>query len=129
MVLSLSPTRKVIRGDSDRIQVKFTKKKGKFKIPVDITGWTIKFTVRKEVPDSSVMDDNDAMIKADGMIVNAEEGLVHIYIESEQTKQLEPGKYLYDLQVVWPVDDFGHQKVKSIVRGKYIIIGDITRRQ
>lgn len=129
MTLSLSPTRKVIRGDSDRIQVKFTKKKGKLKTPVDITDWTIKFTVREEVPASSVMDDKDAIIAADGIIVNAEEGIVHIYIESEQTRQLEPGKYFYDLQVVWPIDDFGHQKVKSIVRGKYIIIGDITRRQ
>lgn len=128
MALSLSPTRKVIRGDSDRIQVKFTKKNGKSKIPVDITDWTIKFTVRKEVPASSVMDDNDAILTADGTIVNAEEGIVHIYIESEQTRQVEPGKYLYDIQVVWPIDDFGCQKVKSIVRGKYVVIGDITRR-
>lgn len=66
---------------------------------------------------------------ADGMVVNAEEGIAHIYIEAEQTKQVELGKYFYDIQVVWPTDDFGHQKVKSIVRGKYIVIGDITRRQ
>lgn len=128
MALELSPTRKVIRGDSDRIQVKFTKKNGKSKTPVDITDWTIKFTVRKEVPASSVVDDNDAILTADGTIVNAEEGIAHIYIESEQTKQVEPGKYLYDIQVVWPIDDFGYQKVKSIVRGRYIVVGDITRR-
>ena len=35
---------------------------------------------------------NDAVITADGMIANAE-GIAHIYIESEQTKQVELGKY------------------------------------
>ena len=37
---------------------------------------------------------------ADGMVVNAEESIAHIYIEAEQTKQVELGKYFYDIQVV-----------------------------
>ena len=127
MALELSPTRKVIRGDSDRIELRFTKKNGKSKTPVDITDWNIKFTVRAQVPDNSVIDDSDALISQEAIIVNAEEGIAHIYIESEETKKIVPGKYLYDIQVVWPEDDFGFKKVKSITRGKYVVIGDITR--
>lgn len=127
MALELSPTRKVIRGDSDRIELKFTKKNGNSKVSVDITDWNIKFTVRAQVPDNSVIDDSDALISQEAIIVNAEEGIAHIYIESEETKKIVPGKYLYDIQVVWPEDDFGFKKVKSITRGKYVVIGDITR--
>ena len=127
MALELSPTRKVIRGDSDRIELKFTKKNGNSKVSVDITDWNIKFTVRKEVPDVAVIDDSDALISAEAVIVNAEEGIAYIFIESDKTKDITPGKYLYDMQVTWPEDDFGFRKVKSITRGQYIIIGDITR--
>ena len=81
MALKLSPTRTIIRGDSDKFQITFEKKvaEGKSKsgscsclhglnpkkeqtYPIDITGWNIRFTVRPEVPDAETMSDDDALI-------------------------------------------------------------------
>lgn len=150
MALKLSPTRTIIRGDSDKIRLTFTKKlttaktakkgfscscltglnpssKAEPTIPIDITGWEIKFTVRPDVPDASITDDQDALISEKGTILDAENGIAMVYIQSESTTELSPGTYYYDIQVIRPYDEFGYRQVSSIRRGKYIVIGDITR--
>lgn len=150
MALKLSPTRTIIRGDSDKIRLTFTKKltttktvkkgfscscltglnpssKAEPTIPIDITGWEIKFTVRSDVPDASVTDDQDALISEKGVILDAENGIAMVYVQSESTNELSPGTYYYDIQVIRPYDEFGYRQISSIRRGKYIVIGDITR--
>jgi hypothetical protein len=143
-VLKLSPTRTIIRGDSDKFQITFAKKVSSESqksynpsasyskaqsFPIDITGWDIKFTVRKDVPENSTENDNDALIAETATIVDAEKGVAVIYVQSESTRALLPGEYLYDVQIIKPVDEFGHREVLSIRRGKYVVIGDITRRE
>ena len=146
MALVLSPTRTIIRGDSDKFRITFAKpvatqnsnctnsfnlnSKVKPKtIPIDITGWVIRFTVRPNVPDSSVMNDTDALISEEAILADPINGVAIIYVKSETTLSLEPGVYLYDIQVTRPKDEYGFQEVSSIKRGKYVIIGDITRNQ
>lgn len=149
MALKLSPTRTIIRGDSDKFRITFTKqisstkssghggcscltgldKTKTNKQPIDITGWSIRFTVRPDVPDSTVIGDEDAIISEDGVILDAENGVAMVYVQSENTTALIPGTYYYDIQVVKPVDEYGYQQVSSIRRGKYVVLGDITRNQ
>jgi len=148
MALKLSPTRTIIRGDSDKIRLTFTKKvsdepktghkgcsclyglntgKKEKTYPIDITGWEINFTVRATVPDSSITSDSDALISQKGTILDAENGIAMVYVPSETTTVLLPGIYFYDIQVIKPFDEYGYRQVSSIRRGKYVVIGDITR--
>ena len=149
MALKLSPTRTIIRGDSDKFRITFTKQipstknsghgdcscltgldKAKTnKQPIDITGWSIRFTVRPDVPESSVIDDTDALISEEAILADPVNGVAIIYVKSETTLPLEPGVYLYDIQVTRPKDEYDFQEVSSIKRGKYVIVGDITRNQ
>lgn len=132
-MLRLSPTRTIIRGDSDKFKLSFVKsdivKNKEVKTPIDITDWNIKFTVRPAVPDSSIVDDDDALIAEEATLVNPEEGIAVVYVQSEQTTQLLPGIYLYDIQVIRPEDEFGFNEVQSTRRGKYVVLGDITRHE
>lgn len=123
--------RTVIRGDSDKFKVTFTKKKAvngcnEFE-PIDITGWNVRFTVRPEVPSSKIYDDTDALIAIDAIIVDPENGVAIIYVPAEETTKLDVGTYYYDIQYIKPKDEFGYNEVHSIRKAKYIIVGDITR--
>ena len=148
MALKLSPTRTIIRGDSDKFQITFekqvntgSKKAGscsclhgitpqkQVTYPIDITGWNIRFTVRPEVPTADTVSDDDALISEEAEIIDAENGIAMIYVKSDNTTALIPGTYYYDIQVIKPVDEFGYRQVSSIRRGKYVVIGDITRRE
>ena len=148
MALKLSPTRTIIRGDSDKFQITFkkqvntgSKKAGscsclngimpqkQVTYPIDITGWNIRFTVRPEVPATDIVSDDDALISEEAEIIDAENGVAMIYVKSDNTTALIPGTYYYDIQVIKPVDEFGYRQVSSIRKGKYIVIGDITRRE
>ena len=148
VALKLSPTRTIIRGDSDKFQITFkkqvntgSKKAGscsclngimpqkQVTYPIDITGWNIRFTVRPEVPTTDIVSDDDALISEEAEIIDAENGVAMIYVKSDNTTALIPGTYYYDIQVIKPVDEFGYRQVSSIRKGKYIVIGDITRRE
>ena len=75
------------------------------------------------------MDDTDALISEEAILADPVNGVAIIYVKSETTLSLEPGVYLYDIQVTRPKDENGFQEVSSIKRGKYVIVGDITRNQ
>lgn len=123
--------RTVIRGDSDRFRVSFTKRKIVNGIeeyePIDITGWNVRFTVRAEAPSSEVYDDVDALIALNAMIVDPENGIAIVYVPAEETTKLDVGTYYYDIQYIKPRDEFGYNEVHSIRKAKYVILGDITR--
>lgn len=127
-------TRKVIRGDSDSFKIKFqakcsgTRNGREITQPIDITGWEIRFTVRKDIPTTSERSDKTAIIHKEADILNAKEGIAYFTITSEDTN-IEPGEYWYDIQYIKPATCSGEVKVKSIPKGKYIILSDITRNQ
>ena len=144
MALKLSPTRTVIRGDSDKFRITFAKqisstknsghggcscltgldKSKTNKQPIDITGWSIRFTVRPNVPDSSVMDDIDALISEEAILADPVNGVAIIYVKPETTLSLEPGDYLYDIQVTRPKDEYGFQEESSITRNQDITLDE-----
>ena len=123
-------TRKVIRGDSDSFKVTFVARacnKGKqTTTPIDITGWEIRFTVRTSVPSTSVHNDKDAIIHKVADIIDAKNGVAYFTITGDDT-DINPGEYWYDIQYVKPQNCMGVNEIKSLPRGKYIVLGDITR--
>lgn len=127
-------TRKVIRGDSDSFSVIFSAKSTNCKNgrtvtrPIDICDWDIKFTVRKAVPSTSTASDKDAVIHKQADIIDGKNGVAYFTITSADTN-IEPGEYWYDIQYIRPIGCTGEVKVRSLPRGKYIILGDITRNQ
>lgn len=123
--------RTIIRGDSDRFKVTFTKRvviKGKETFePIDITDWTVRFTVRPEVPPTATLTDDDALIKIEAKLIAPKEGIAMVHVPAEITTKIEPGTYFYDIQYIRPADEFGYNQIRSIRKAKYNIIGDITR--
>lgn len=118
--------RRVIRGDTDTFQVKFmhssVNKLGvEVKTPVDITGWDVRFTVRKDIPSTATRNDNNALISKSAVIEDGTTGIAIFTITSEETN-INEGAYWYDIQCTKP-----DGTIKSIPKGKYIVDSDITR--
>lgn len=120
-------TRKVIRGDSDSFTITFLQKSNNCndRQPIDITGWDIFFTVRNDVPATSVHDDENAIIHKMATIVDGPNGKAYFEITGEDT-DINPGEYWYDIQYVRTLAS-GEIKIKSVPRSKYVVLGDITR--
>lgn len=124
-------TRKVIRGDSDSFKVRFVSKvcncKGKQTYqPINICGWEIRFTVRKSIAPTSTRTDKDAVMHKIADILDADNGVAYFTITSEDTN-IEPGEYWYDIQYTKPADCHGEIKIKSLPKGKYVVVDDVTR--
>jgi hypothetical protein len=85
----------------------------------DITGWTFYFTIKENITDRDV----DALLQ---LIVtshtNPTAGITAIPFVPEDTFNIEPGKYFFDIQVLTDDDE-----VYTIVQGRIEILRDITR--
>ena len=95
--------------------------------PVDITGYTIRFTARHDGSDAptSDSDDNDAPIHIVQTIhSNPTAGETEIVLTSEDTN-VEPGKYNYDVQ--WSDESKVPPVVGSKKPSKLEVIADVTR--
>lgn len=69
-------------------------------VPVDLTGAKVCFTVRKSVGDSEVKIFKDSTNVLDIEILTpATEGFATIYLTSDDTLLLDPGKYVFDVWV------------------------------
>ncbi len=91
-------------------------------VAIDITGWTIFFTIKSAIDDAA--DDSAAVLTKDQTShTNAALGLTTISIEDIDTKDLNAVEYWYDFQYK---DSSG--KIKTIMRGIMIIAKDVTRR-
>lgn len=109
----------VIRGDSASFSIYFKDSAGD---PIDITGWTVWFTVRKKKPGASIVNDDDADISKE---ITAQAsfatGQAIVELSPEET-DLDYGSYFYDVQYK-KIDG----TIKSADAGKYISQADITR--
>ena len=83
--------------------------------PIDATGWTIYFTVRKNVADTSATSDTDKTVAGDVS------GIHTLTVSSTETN-ITPGNYFYDIQIK-KADD----TISSSSSASFVINGDITR--
>jgi hypothetical protein len=90
-------------------------------MPVDITGWAFKSTMKL----STELSDDEAEVKVDMdnlSGVSAEAGVVYIEYPSAQTQALLPRTYYVDLQRVL------NGKVSTVFVGTVLVKADVTHR-
>lgn len=108
----------IVRGDNENIEVTFTD--NDTNLPINITGYTVYFTVNM-TKDS--IDDEDAVIKKDITDhTDPTNGKTLIQLTSTDTA-IAIGKYHYDVQY----KDENNQ-IKTVVIGNINIIQDVTKR-
>ena len=87
-------------------------------VPINITGYKLIFSVKKRSTDS----DDDAIIYFENTVHTVpSEGTTYITINAEGTKDIDTGKYCYDVLLI---DD--HQKRASSETGQFIVDQEIT---
>lgn len=106
---------KLIRGDDTTITVAL-KQNG---IALDITDYTIFFTLKKNLNDS---DEDSVIQKTITDHVSPEEGQTSIILTSNDTN-IKPGGYFWDLQMKDP-----NGLISSTQYGTAEILQDVTRR-
>jgi len=106
---------KLVRGDDRTFALEF-KKDG---VAWDITGWTVFFTLKKNISDS---DDDAAIKKTITVHTDPTNGKTEFSITSSETDLLS-GIYDYDIQY----KDTGN-KINTAMIGKMSFKEDVTRR-
>ena len=86
---------------------------------IDATDWTIYFTVRKNVADSSVASDTNSIIHK--TIAGDASGAHTLTLTSTETN-ISPRSYYYDIQIKKSDDT-----ISSSTAGSFVVNGDITR--
>jgi len=105
----------VKRGDTKRYTLYFKDKDG---AKVNITDWTVFFTVKEKIDDS----DNDAEIKKTiTSHTDAVNGKTTVELTSEDTDL--NGNFLYDIQIKRASGD-----INTILEGTIVFSKDITQR-
>lgn len=111
-------TLQIVRGDDEAITVTVTDKDTGDAI--NITGYTIMFTVRSDV---DATDDTTALIKKDVTThTTPAEGITTINLTHEDTA-VAAGNYRYDVQY-----KDTQNKIKTILIGDIEILQDVTKR-
>ena len=82
--------------------------------PVDFTGTTVKSQIRKVKNDSSLAAEFDC-------IVNIGEGSIILLLTAEQTSNMNPGMYVYDVKCTDDKDE-----VQYYIYGNFEVTGRVT---
>jgi len=113
----MNTTIDMFRGDSRTLEVRVTDDYNK---PVDLTGASVRFTVRKKV-DGAKLIAKSSSNPAEIEITDAANGIFKIYLKPADTKAMRPGGYLYDVEVTLSSGD-----VHTVVFGNFQLHGDIS---
>ena len=112
----------IYRGDNKTWEITVKDVSGEV---VDITGAEIIMSVKKNVSDVSylIQRKNLAAGGDSGQIeiIDAENGVFNLHLVPENTNNLRPSKYTYDIQATIS------GKVYTILFGGFGVLGDITR--
>jgi hypothetical protein len=104
----------IIRGDSTSIEVEVTDENG---APIDLTDTEVFFTAKKSLRDP----DNKAVLSKE-VSTGDTEGIVEINFTAEETDNLKPRSYWWDIQL----EKGG--VINSTKKQLFRLIADVTRR-
>jgi hypothetical protein len=106
----------LVRGDTKTFALNFT---SDGTTPIDITGWTVYYTVKRHLEDS----DSTALIRK---VITAHtdptQGQTEIVLENTDTQDLEVEVLWHDIQIKNTED-----KINTIAFGQLNILADVTR--
>lgn len=111
------------RGDTKTYPFSFKVKDSDPVIPIDLTGKTLKFTMKASKADA----DPGALQKSLGPFSGAEAlaGTGTLVLTSTETNGLAPGKYYFDFQLTDP--GTSPPTVQTVGAGTVTVLEDITR--
>ncbi len=97
----------------------------------DLTGSLISFTVKRERSNGKEVfkdpvvirktSDDTEQIEVLNQTVRANWGRANVLVRADDTKYLDPGIYLYDVQVRLPTN-----MICTVARGRILLQGDVT---
>jgi hypothetical protein len=109
------------RGDTKSMTLTFKDSAG---TSVNITGYSIYFTVKNKLSYVDDSADSDAIISSvTTSHTYATSGTSVLTISSSQTSTVTPGKYIYDIQL-----KDASNNILTVVAGAFILNADVTRR-
>ena len=108
---------KIYRGDTKVYTVYFFDEDER----LDLADFTIRFTVKENKTDT----DESAIISVEGVVAEADEefGIATISLTKDDTDDLTPGDYYYDIQL----SNNETEVVYTVRYGLFTVIADITR--
>ena len=111
----------IYRGDSKTWNLSFTDSDGQ---AINITGYTIFFTVKKKNSYTDDTVDTDAVIQKNVTVhTDPEQGQTQLVLQPSDTSSVIPAVYVYDMQLK---DDSG--TILTFISGNFTITADVTRR-
>jgi len=117
------------QGESKDLEIEIVKEEedvdgNPIEVPLPLTGSKVCFTVRKLVTDPAIKIAKDSLNVLDIEIKSpATDGIVIIYIVSEDTRLLDPGRYVFD---IWVVLSSG-KKVPVVEVSEFIVKEPVTK--
>lgn len=111
----------IYRGDSKTWNLTFTDAAG---TAIDITGYTIFFTVKKKNSYTNDTVDTDAIVQKNITVhTNPTGGISQLTLQPSDTNTIVPAIYVYDMQL----KDSGGT-ILTFIKGLFTITADVTRR-
>lgn len=107
------------RGDSRTFKVTVKDENGN---AVDITGASIKFSVKERIGDASYVFQKTSAQSSEITITDAANGEYEVYIVPANTQNLDIVSYQYDSELIVATGE-----VYTIVRGEFTVLAEITR--
>jgi hypothetical protein len=90
--------------------------------PVSLAGGSAKFSVKKRLSDSQAKFEKSSAVSSEILITDPGNGIYEVYLVPSDTQDLEEGVYEYDSEVTTVTG-----KVYTVVRGKFVVLGETTR--
>lgn len=87
------------------------------KTPVDLTGYDARLQIRESADDTTA-----ALDASDYLTLGGEEGTIDIEIPANETATLDPGRYVYDLEV-----ESAGGEVTTLLAGSVKVTAEVTR--
>lgn len=115
------PTITIYRGDDFELPLQFWTDSAKT-TPIDLTGCTIYFTVKKRA-DNDLTDAAAIFTKTVTSHTNAAQGQTKVVGVPADMKAQSPKEYTYDIQL----KDSG-DKIKTLTKGTFVLEAEITNR-
>lgn len=111
----------MFRGDSKTWDLTFTDSNSS---SINITGYTIYFTIKNKNTYYNASDDADALVSVNVTShTDATSGLSAVALTPSNTSTIAPGTYVYDMQLK---DAAGN--IMTFINGEILINADVTRR-
>jgi hypothetical protein len=91
------------------------------KKPIHLAGYTARMQVRPTIDSETVI--LELTTENNRIELGETDGSVVLYIDADTTEDLEPDKYIYDLELIAPASE----RVYKLCYGNFVVRSEVTR--